>query len=70
MMRKLVEALEQVAAQVYSIDAENDVVMNTTPALPLAIQLPPHYAAEVAACMINETYKPWLNEMGMQFIVQ
>ena len=49
MIRKRVEALEQAAAQGYSIDAENDVVMNAAPALPLAIEPPPHYAAEVAA---------------------
>jgi len=70
MIRKRVEALEQAAAQGNSIDAENDVVMNAAPAIPLAIEPPPHYAAEVAACMINEKYQPWLNEMGRQFIAQ
>jgi len=67
---KSIEALEQAAGQGYSIDAENDVVMNAAPALPLAIEPPPHYAAEVAACMINEKYRPWLNEVGRQFIAQ
>jgi len=70
MIRKRVEALEQAAAQGYSIDAENDVVMNAAPALPLALEPSPHYAAEVAASMINENYQPWLNEMGRQFIAQ
>jgi len=42
MIRKRVEALEQAAAQRYSIDTENDVVMNPAPALPLAIEPPPH----------------------------
>jgi len=70
MIRKRVEALEQAAAQGYSIDAENDVVMNAAPALPLVIEPPPHYAAQVAACMINEKYQPWLNEMGGKFIAQ
>jgi len=70
MIRKRVEALEQASAQGYSTDTENDVVMNAAPALPLAIEPPPHYAAEVAACMINEKYQPWLNEMGRQFIAQ
>jgi len=70
MIRKRVEVLEQAAAQGYSIDAENDVVMNAAPALPLAIEPPPHYAAAVAACMINEKYQPWLNEVGRQFIAQ
>jgi len=44
--------------------------MNAAPALPLAIEPSPHYAAEVAACMINEKYQPWLNEVGRQFIAQ
>jgi len=48
MIRKRVEALEQAAAQRYSIDAENDVVMNAASTLPLAIEPPSHYAAEVA----------------------
>jgi len=70
MIRKRVEALELAAAPGYSIDAENDVVMNAAPALPLAIEPPPHYAAEVAACIINEKYQPWLNEVGREFIAQ
>jgi len=70
MIRKRVEALEQAAAQRYSIDAENDVVMNAAPALSLAIEPPLHYAAEVAACKINEKYQPRLNEVGRQFIAQ
>jgi len=56
MIPKRVEALEQAAAQGYSIDSENDVVMNAAPALPLAKEPPHHYAAEVAACLINEKY--------------
>jgi len=70
MIRKRVEALEQAGAQGYSVDAENHVVMNTAAALPLAIEPPPPYAAEVAACMINEKYQPWLNEVGRQFIAE
>jgi len=70
MIRKRIEALEQASPQWYSIDVENDVVMNAAPALPLAIEPPPHYAAEVAACMIKEKYQPWLNEMGRQFMAQ
>jgi len=70
MIRKRVEALEQAAAQGYSIDTENDVVMNAAPALPLAIEPPPLYGAEVAACMINEKYQLRLNEVGRQFIAQ
>jgi len=68
MIWKRVEVLEPASAQSYSIDTENDVVMNAAPALPLAIEPPPHYAGEVAACMINEKYQPWLNEVGRQFI--
>jgi len=70
MIRKRVDAFEQAAAHRYSIDAENDVVMNAAPAIPFAIEPPPHYAAAVAACMINEKYQPWLNEKGRQFIAQ
>jgi len=70
MIWKHVEALEQAAAQGYSIDTENDMVKNAAPALPLAIEPPPHYAAEVSACMINEKYQPWMNEVGRQFIAQ
>ena len=68
MIRKRVEALVLAAPQGYSIDTENDVVMNDALALPLAIEPPPHYATEVAACLINEKYQPWLNEVGRQFI--
>ena len=68
MIRKRVEVLEQATAYGYSIDAENDMLMNAAPALPLAIAPPPHYAAEVAPCMINEKYQPWLNELGRQFM--
>jgi len=70
MIRKRVEALEQAAAHRYSIDAEINVVMNAAPPLPWAIEPPPHYAAEVAACIINAKYQPWLNEVGRQFIAQ
>jgi len=42
--------------------------MNAAP--PLTIEAPPHYAAEVAACLINEKYQPWLNEVGRQFIAE
>jgi len=70
MIQKQVEALEYAAAQGYSIDAQNDIVMNVAPALPLAIEPPPYYSADVAACMINEIYKPCLNEVGRQFIAQ
>jgi len=69
-IRRRVEALQQAAAQGYSIDTENDVVKNAAPALPLAIEPAPHYAAEVAACMINEKYQPWLNEVGREFVAQ
>jgi len=70
MIRKRVEALEPAAAQGYSIDVENDVVMNAAHALPLAIEPPPDYAAEAAAYMINEKYQPWLNVVGRHFVAQ
>jgi len=46
------------------------MVMTAARALPLAIEPPPHYAAEVAASMINEKFQPWLNEVGRQLIAQ
>jgi len=35
------------------MNVENDVVINTVSALLLAIEPTPHYAAQVAACMIK-----------------
>jgi len=70
MIRKRLEALEQAAAHGYSIDSENDVVINAAPALPLALEPPTHYAAEVAACVIYEKCQSWLNEVGRQSIAQ
>jgi len=46
------------------------VVMNAALDLPLAIEPAPYYAAEVGACMLNEKYQPWLNEVGRQFVAQ
>jgi len=69
-IRKWVEVLEPAAAQGYSMDPENDVVMNAAPPLPFIIEPPSHYTVEVAPCMINETYQPWLNKVGRQFIAQ
>jgi len=63
MIWKRVEAWEQATAQGHSIDSENDSVMNAAPALRLAIEPPSHYAAHVAACMINVKYQPWFNEV-------
>jgi len=60
MIRKQGEPLEQAAAQGYCLEAENNIVMNTAPACSLTIEPPPHYAAQVAACLINKKYQPWL----------
>jgi len=54
----------------HAFETENNLLMNAAPARPLAIEPPPLYAAEVAACMITEKYQPWLNEVGRQFIAQ
>jgi len=70
MIQKQVEVLEQPAAQGYSIDTENNVVMNAAPALPLTPDHPPHYTAEVAAAIISEKYQPWWNQVGRLFIAQ
>jgi len=68
MILKRVKALEQASAQGNSIDTANKLRRIAAPALPLAIEPPSHYASEGAACMINEKYQPWLNEVGRQFI--
>jgi len=68
MIQKRVEGLELAAAQEYSIDTENGVVINPAPALPLAIETFAHYSGQVVVCLINATYKPWFNVVGRQFI--
>ena len=48
----------------YSIDSDNDVNMRTAPPLPLAIEPPPQYAAEMAAAMLHQEMAPILTQVA------
>jgi len=52
MIRAHLTALALAVQGAYSIDSENDANMTTAPPLRLAIEPPPHYAAEMAATML------------------
>ena len=58
MIRACLTALELAVQGGYSIDSNNDVNMRTAPLLPLAIEPPPQYAAEMSAFMLH-------NEMAL-----
>jgi hypothetical protein len=70
MIRARLSALELAAQQGYSIDSENDVVMRAAPALPLAIEPPPQYAAEMAAVMLHEEMRPFLTQVAQHSMEQ
>jgi len=40
------------------IDSDNEVNMRTAPPLPLAMEPPPHYGAEMAAVMLYKELGP------------
>jgi len=48
----------------YSIDSDNNVNMHTAPPLPLAIEPPPQYAAEMAAIMLHKEMAPVLPQVS------
>jgi len=48
----------------YSIDSENEVMINSPLAYPLGMEPAAHYVAEVAASMINKMYQPGFMEVG------
>jgi len=48
----------------YSIDSDNDVNMRTAPPLPLAIEPPPQYAAEMAAVMWHKEMVSFLTQVA------
>jgi len=54
MIRARLTALELAVQGGYLIDSDNDVNMRTVPPLPLAIEPPPQYAAEMAAVMLHK----------------
>jgi len=58
MIRARLTALELAVQGGYSIDSDNDVNMRTAPPLPLPIEPPPQYAAEMAAVMLHKEMAP------------
>jgi len=46
------------------MDSDNDVTMRTAPPLPLAIEPPPQYAAEMAAGMLHKEMAPILTQVA------
>jgi len=64
MIRARLTALELAVQGGYSIDSDNDVNMRTAPPLPLAIEPPPQYAAEMAAVMLHKEMAPILTQVA------
>jgi len=64
MIRARLTALELAVQGGYSIDSDNDVNMRTAPPLPLAIEPPPQYAAEMAAVMLHKKMAPILTQVA------
>jgi len=58
MIRARLTALELLVQGGYSIDSDNYVNMSTAPPLPLPIEPPPQYAAEIAAVMLHKEMAP------------
>jgi len=63
MIRARLTALELAVQGGYSIDSDNDVSMRTAPLLPLTIEPPPQYAAEMAAVMLHKEMAPILSQV-------
>jgi len=64
MIRARLTGLELAVQGEYSIDSHNNVNMCTAPQLPLAIEPPPHYAAEMAAVILNKEMAPILTHVA------
>ena len=64
MIRARLTALELAVQGGYSIDSDNDVNMRTAPPLPLAIEPPPQYAAEMGAVMLHKEITPILTQVA------
>jgi len=62
-IRARLTALKLAVQGGYSIDSDNDVIMCTEPPLPLAIEPPPHYAAEMVAVMLHKEIAPILTQV-------
>ena len=65
MIRARLTALELAVQGGYSIDSDNDVNMRTAPPLPLAIQPPSQYAAEMAAVILHKEMAPILTQVAL-----
>jgi len=64
MIRAHLTALELSVQGGYSIASDNDVNMRRAPPLPLAIEPPPQYAAEMAAVMLHKEMAPILTQVA------
>jgi len=64
MIRARLKALELAVQGGYSTDSDNDVNMRSAPPLPLAIEPPPQYAAEMAAVMLHKEMAPILTQVA------
>jgi len=64
MIRARLTALELAVQGGYSIDSDNNVNMRTAPPVPLAIEPPPQYAAEMAAVMLHKEMAPILTKVA------
>ena len=63
MIRARLTALEVAVRGGYSIDPDNDANMRIAPPLPLAIEPPSQYAAEMAAVMLHQEMAPILTQV-------
>jgi len=64
MIKARLTALELAVQGGYSIDSDNDVNMCTAPPLPLAIEPPPQYTAEMAAVILHKEMAPNLTQVA------
>jgi len=64
MIRARLTGLELAVLGGYSIDCDNNVNMRTAPPLPLAIEPPPQYLAEMAAGMLDKEMAPILTQVA------
>jgi len=64
MIRAPLTALELAVQGGYLIDSDNDVNIRTAPPLPLAIEPPPQYAAEMVAVMLHKEMAPILTQVA------
>jgi len=63
-IRARLTAVEWAVQRGYSIDSDNDVNIRTAPPLPLAIEPPPQYPAEMAAVMLHKEMVPILTQVA------